>query len=159
VNWSVYVMSNGDGHLKIGISQNLALRAKELKVPVVYTRLIGSQAEATAVERGAHKLLWKAGRHVNNGGEWFVASFEEAVDAIERSEEGHTIALPGGYRIGQLKGRHPYTGCLSIQADEEFFEMLDEVRIARRPIPSRTDMVRSLVREEHDRVKKRERSR
>ncbi len=46
---------------------------------------------------------------------------------------------------------------LRVRCDEGFYEALDDIRAKRRPVLTRSDMIRVLVDEEHERVKPRRR--
>lgn len=77
----VYVMDDGL-HRKIGISDNPAVRAKEVRRSAPVRVVFAQEApECRRVERKAHLIL--ADRHV--GGEWFSVSIEEAVDVVMRA--------------------------------------------------------------------------
>lgn len=47
-----------------------------------------------------------------------------------------------------------FSTAMTIRAEPSFFEMLDEIRRTRTPIPSRSDIIRELVEVEAARIKK-----
>lgn len=79
-NAHLYVMRNEHGHLKLGHSVNPLQRSRSLGSPqIVFCSGIIDEVER--VEKLAHRLLVLSGKHLK--GEWFEASLEDAMHAIE----------------------------------------------------------------------------
>lgn len=80
----VYVMEDVRGYVKVGISNNPAVRVHSLsagnptRLRVVYASEVYSRGYAMAVEAAVHDFLAGA----NLGREWFHCGFETAIGAI-----------------------------------------------------------------------------
>jgi hypothetical protein len=98
----IYVIRSSDGRTKVGISANPRRRLQALqsgdssKLNLGYQRPI-SRELAVRIERRAHWLMQAA--HVH--GEWFLASVEEAIDAVNAAAE----CDGEGERAASLAGR------------------------------------------------------
>jgi hypothetical protein len=89
-------MVDSEGRIKLGHSVNPAARSKQMPraVTVVHETDVIEQAER--VERLAHRILALHGTHLR--GEWFEASIDDALHAIEiaiRQAEQEELALGG----------------------------------------------------------------
>lgn len=79
----VYVMRDGDGYHKVGHSRDPNLRRRGISRSVELVYSTGVLDEAERVEYIAHKILKREGRHIE--GEWFSASLDEAIAAINEA--------------------------------------------------------------------------
>lgn len=80
----VYVMRGADGLVKVGYSNKPERRAKQVGNVIEIAHTSAFLEDAETIERGAHKLLRLAGRHIR--AEWFSATVKEAIGAIERAQ-------------------------------------------------------------------------
>jgi len=93
-NAKIYIMRASDGTIKLGHSVCPERRAKELGVPVDIVHQTDVIELAEKVERLAHRILALHGKHLR--GEWFEASLEDAIKAIEiatKQAEGEQLPL------------------------------------------------------------------
>ena len=144
-NAKVYVVRAEDGTLKLGHSKDPINRAKDIrpKVEIVHQTDVLDQAEK--IERLAHRVLALHGTHLR--GEWFEASLDEAIAAIDiaiRQAEGSELPL-GGKLKQRERPPSPFVSTFTMRADPDFLDDLDELRLSERPQLSRSDMLRKLV--------------
>jgi len=95
-NAKVYVMVDSEGRIKLGHSVNPAARSKQMPRAVTLVHETDVIEQAERVERLAHRILALHGTHLR--GEWFEASLEDALQAIEiaiRQAEQEELALGG----------------------------------------------------------------
>lgn len=95
-NAKVYVMVDSEGRIKLGHSVNPTARSKQMPRPVTLVHETDVIEQAERVERLAHRILALHGTHLR--GEWFEASLEDALQAIEiaiRQAEQEELALGG----------------------------------------------------------------
>lgn len=93
-NAHIYVMRANDGTLKLGHSRNPESRAKQIGRPVEVVHQTDVIEQVERIERLAHRVLALHGRHIK--GEWFEATLEQAILAIEvatKQAEGQEFAL------------------------------------------------------------------
>lgn len=87
-------MQASNGTIKLGHSKSPERRAKELGVPVTIVHQTDVIEFAEKIERLAHRVLALHGKHLR--GEWFEASLQDAVQAIEiatQQAEGEQLPL------------------------------------------------------------------
>lgn len=156
-NARIYIMRGDDGALKLGHSRNPEARAKQIGRPVKVVHQTDVIEHAERIERLAHRVLALHGKHIR--GEWFEATLEDAIAAIEtatRQAEGSELPL-GGALARHKRGVGAPQSLFSMRTDsaegKEFLDALDELRAAERPQLDRTSMVKKLVFEAHRRVK------
>ena len=130
-------MEDDAGRRKVGHSDNPMRRSFELgSTPLSLLYATKFSPNAYRVERTAHRILRVAGKHIK--GEWFTASLDECVAAIERAE-----------RI--VAGLEPDVKADAVLVGVRFtFEKLNEIEAWRRrqpKMPSRGDAIRHLVRQ------------
>jgi len=141
-NAKLYVMRRGDGVLKLGHSQDPAFRKKQLGGPdleLVHETDFITHAERA--ERLAHKVL--ANKRIR--GEWFKATLEQALEAIQ-------IAIRQAQELGACvahKENH------QVQLSRETKSLMDELRKAEPDLPSRSEMLRRLIERAAAALKKR----
>ena len=166
-NAKVYVMVDGEGRIKLGHSVNPAARSKQMPRPVTLVHETDVIEQAERVERLAHRILALHGTHLR--GEWFEASIDDALHAIElavKQAENEELAL-GGMLDGRADietsvSKYPQLQKLfSMRTDNEqgaeFLAALDRLRLAQRPVLDRTAMVMKLVFEADTKATKKER--
>lgn len=153
-NAKIYVMRAEDGTLKLGHSVDPERRAKQVgrAVEVVHETDVLEQVER--IERLAHRVLALHGRHIR--GEWFEASLDEAVRAIEiatRQAEQQELVLGGDLRrinsvshSGRAEaGSWASPPTLSVRMDVEHLQMIDDLRRLESDLPTRTEMARRCI--------------
>lgn len=153
-NAKIYVMRAEDGTLKLGHSVDPARRSKEVGrvVEIVHETDIIEHVER--IERAAHRVLALHGKHLR--GEWFEATLDDAINAIEiatRQAERQELELGGKLKtVKQTGGRS--TGQLNIRVDSEIMDAIDEIRASQRPIPTVSQVIRSVILTERDRIRR-----
>lgn len=118
----VYVMRGADGLVKVGYSNKPERRARQVGNVVEIAHTSAFKDDAERIERGAHRLLRLAGRHVR--AEWFNATVAEAIDAIEMAER-----IAGGLELAiDRRPRKPQRRPdVTIRLPLEVFEELREL--------------------------------
>ena len=132
---TVYVMDGGEQR-KVGRSNNPSRRKPEVserkrQISVAYTSRYS--AEAGRIERAAHRLLKLAGKHIK--GEWFSATVDECIEAIERAERV----------VAGIDPPIPPDVATSVRLQDEMISEVDDWRALQRPIPSRGEAVAALA--------------
>lgn len=136
----IYVIRADDGRTKVGISTNPRRRLRSLqsgnaaKLSLGYQRPI-SRELAIRIERRAHWLMQAV--HVH--GEWFLASVEEATEAVNSAAE----CGGEGERAGSLAGRkmlYPDKIIAPLPAGS-----LARIAAALKPGEDKTDLLREAV--------------
>jgi len=153
-NAKVYVMVDSEGRIKLGHSVNPAARSKQMPraVTVVHETDVIEQAER--VERLAHRILALHGTHLR--GEWFEASIDDALHAIEiaiRQAEQEELAL-GGRLDGRADIEISTRIQINIRVELEDLAMVEELRKLESPIPTASEIWRRGLREMYARKKK-----
>ena len=92
---SIYVLQDGFGRVKLGISANPKRRSTQYgpTVMLAHSRVMD---QARKIEKLAHRVLALHGKHVR--GEWFEASVSDAIEAIDiavRQAENGELPLGG----------------------------------------------------------------
>ena len=155
-------MVDGEGRIKLGHSVNPTARSKQMPRPVTLVHETDVIEQAERVERLAHRILALHGTHLR--GEWFEASIDDALHAIElavRQAEHEELALGG-----RLNGKEDletstskYQQLLSIRTGNErgqaFLGALRSIIDADPQKPNQTDVIMRLVFDEAERVSKR----
>lgn len=102
----VYIARDSDGLVKVGFSKRPSIRMFDLRAELQYAT--DTFPNALRIEKLAHKLLSVSAKRIASS-EWFEATLEEAIEAVERairiadgSEPIPDFALP--------KGRRPMVG-------------------------------------------------
>jgi hypothetical protein len=95
-------------------------------------------ANAQKIERAAQRLLKLAGKHIEN--EWFSASLDERIEAIARAERV----------VAGLEPSLALDILTPIRLRKELNQEIEEWRATQRPIPSKGEAIRILVREALD---------
>jgi len=147
-NAHIYVMDAGDGTVKVGHSRDPDGRAKQIGsgVTVIHSTPLIEQAEL--IERTAHRLLKLSGKHIR--GEWFKATLQEAIAAIERAE-----SIANGNEM-PLQFKKPVdTVALQLKIETDLLSKLDDLRKLENRIPTRVEMVRRLIERAHEQGRKR----
>lgn len=140
-NAKVYVMRDENGRIKVGHAKRPDKRVKEISAKGL--RLLSQtdvKEDAERIERTAHRLLKLAGKHIR--GEWFNASHDEALAAILTAEK-----IVNGNQLG-LVHKTDNSTVFTMRVDAEFLSELDELRALDRPLPSKAEVLRSLVKAE-----------
>lgn len=153
-NARVYVMVDAEGRIKLGHSINPEARSKQMPRPVTLVHQTDVIEQAERVERLAHRVLALHGTHLR--GEWFEASLDEALQAIEiaiRQAEREELAL-GGTLDGEADkevsaSKYPL---FNFRADPETLEALDKLRRDEPDIPTRSEMARRIIKRACDRA-------
>jgi len=120
-------MRANDGTIKLGHSVCPERRAKQLGVPVDIVHQTDVIELAEKVERLAHRILALYGKHLR--GEWFEASLEDAIQAIEiatQQAEGEQLPL-GGTCSGGRRERKYTDVALSIPLQNNLKERIQEL--------------------------------
>lgn len=136
----IYAIQSEAGPIKIGVSKSPSGRAKQIArqqpygVRLIHSRSPGGQ-DAFAVEAAAHTLL-EAKRH---RGEWFDATLEEAIDAIEMAVK----MVESGWHRPIAAHTQSERSAVVLTVGQAF--EIDRWRRAQSPIPSRSEAVRTLV--------------
>lgn len=158
-NAKVYVMVDSEGRIKLGHSVNPTARSKQMPRPVTLVHETDVIEQAERVERLAHRILALHGTHLR--GEWFEASLEDALQAIEiaiRQAEQEELALGG-----RLDGRADIETSaqkyplFNFRADPETLEALDKLRRDEPDIPTRSEMARRIIKRACDKAERKTR--
>ena len=153
-NARIYIMVDNEGRIKLGHSVNPAARSKQMPRPVTLVHETDVIEQAERVERLAHRILALHGTHLR--GEWFEASIDDALQAIEiaiRQAEQEELALGG-----RLDGRADIETSaqkyplFNFRADPETLEALDKLRRDEPDIPTRSEMARRIIKRACDRA-------
>lgn len=80
-NAKLYVMADAAGMVKLGHSRNPSKRSKQIGKGITLLHETDVLEQAERIERLAHRVLALHGRHLR--GEWFEATLEQAIEAIE----------------------------------------------------------------------------
>ena len=153
-NARIYIMVDNEGRIKLGHSVNPMARSKQMPRPVTLVHETDVIEQAERVERLAHRILALHGTHLR--GEWFEASLEDALQAIEiaiRQAEQEELAL-GGWMNGKadIKTSTPEYHILNFRADPETLESLDKLRRDEPDIPTRSEMARRIIKRACDKA-------
>ena len=155
-NANIYVMTDGTS-LKVGHSIAPQARAKQIGRPVDILHLTDIIVEAEAVERTAHRLLKISGKHVR--GEWFSASLEEAVEAINlarRIVDGLELPLD---RVPKPKPKRSGV-MVVVKLLQSTVAAIDEERARHHYPPSRAQVIKRALEEwSRDKRRKEEKAR
>ena len=150
---ATYVIRATTGEVKVGRSTQPERRLRELRcyhgpdIQLVHKSNLTIHAER--IEKLAHKLLTLS--HVHH--EWFTATVEEAVEAIERA-----ITIAGGHEPEPIEPEPPKStrpSLFMMRADARLWSDLDTLQLNEAPIRSRSDIARDLIAREAERVRKR----
>ena len=145
-NARLYIMEADDGTLKLGHSVAPSRRAKELRraVSIVHTTDVLEHAER--IERLAHRVLALHGRHIR--GEWFEATLDQAVEAIEIAiRQAADCELKLGWALTPSRPaivREP-TERFEMRMSASDLAALDRLRKGEDDLPSRAEMIRRLI--------------
>ena len=142
-NARIYIMVDNEGRIKLGHSVNPAARSKQMPRPVTLVHETDVIEQAERVERLAHRILALHGTHLR--GEWFEASIDDALHAIEiaiRQAEQEELALGG-----RLDGRADIetSNHTPVRLDDRHLQIVDELRRVEKDIPTRSEMIRRLI--------------
>jgi hypothetical protein len=146
-------MRDVSGALKLGHSRDPERRMKDIGRPVEIVHTTDVLDHVERIERLAHKVLALHGKHIR--GEWFEASLDQAITAIEiavRQAEAAELCL-GGRLNRHTSVKRRYDRNLNFKVDQAFFAALDKLRKRETPEMSRSDMVRKLVLEAAKRIR------
>ena len=94
----IYIMRAPNGALKVGFSINPEQRRRSLGADIALVHTTDVIEDARRVEGLAHRLLVLNGKPIK--GEWFEASLEAAIDAVEaaiKQAEGLELVLGGDF--------------------------------------------------------------
>lgn len=140
-NAKVYVMRAADGRVKLGHSRNPERRAQELGcVELAYsTQTI---VEAERVERLAHRVLALHGEHCR--GEWFEATVENAIFAIETALKQARDELPLGGRLKPHNSFPEGSALVPVLFPPSLLGAIDEEEARNMAIRGRSAMIRAL---------------
>lgn len=153
-NARIYIMVDNEGRIKLGHSVNPTARSKQMPRPVTLVHETDVIEQAERVERLAHRILALHGTHLR--GEWFEASIDDALHAIEiavKQAECEELALGG-----RLDGRADIETSaqkyplFNFRADPETLEALDRLRRDEPDIPTRSEMARRIIKRACDRA-------
>lgn len=155
----LYVMRDGAGLVKLGISVDPERRRSQLGASLELVHETDLVDRAEHIEALAHRLLALHGRHVK--GEWFEATIDDALDAINlaiKQFQGEQLPLGGVFKN---KGRPPgqeFPHLLHLRITDEMREALEEIRNSRLERPNMTSLAREalaeLIRRERGALKK-----
>lgn len=151
-NAKIYVMRAADGSIKLGHSKNPAVRARYVgrHVELIHQTDVIEQVER--IERLAHRVLALHGAHIR--GEWFEATLEDALQAIEiATRQAEQAELPLGGTLNPAVRSSGPQRLFQMRTDTpegvRFLAMLDELRMDEFPQKDRTAMMKKLVFEAH----------
>jgi hypothetical protein len=108
----IYIISNERGPIKIGISNNPQARLIGLRTgsadALTLTHIFKPSGSAKKLEKQVHMMLAKA--HIS--GEWFNATVDDAVIAVERAAiaASQTITPVGLRPTGKAMRRNSFSG-------------------------------------------------
>lgn len=144
-NAKVYVLKAPDGTIKLGHAKNVERRKNEIgrHLDIVHQTDVLEQAER--IERLAHRILALHGKHLK--GEWFEATLEDAILAIEiatRQAEGEELNL-GGQIIYSAKRPATKKIMLTIKLPPDLIRSVDECIDAMEFPPTRTRLIERLL--------------
>lgn len=140
----VYVISAGELHQKIGITQNLSTRLQTLQTAHYHDLMLVfsiEDDEAEVIERGAHHSLSE--RRLR--GEWFLCSREDAMNAVKYARDLVADRRATVFGIGDI------VRCVGVETDERYLE--DEAHIkVERPKVGNTYTVSGVSPDEGDHI-------
>ena len=116
----LYVMQAPDGAVKVGYSKNPEGRRKSLGKDVALVHETDVLDDVRRVEDLAHRALALNGTHLR--GEWFEASLDDAISAIEtavRQAEGQEMELGGKFKSGRGRPAKPAGGEIQAMYDSD----------------------------------------
>lgn len=156
-NAKIYVMRDGNGLLKLGMSADPHRRAREIGKGISVVHETDSFDRAEEIERLAHKVLALHGKHIR--GEWFEAELDGAIEAIAIAvRQAEELELPLGGRLRRSTSRRDVAirGQISVRDENgEMEALIDDLRRwAGYPTPSKADVIRDALREKHARQSK-----
>lgn len=152
---SLYVITAPDGAVKVGISSDPERRSKALGRDMVVAHATDLFDQAERIETLAHRVLSLSGRQVK--GEWFEATVEDAIRAIETAieqAEGRQLPLGGEFRSGVGRPRVDDDARLvnvNLRLTREMVDFIDSMINEDRP--TRSAVVRELLAQEIQRRK------
>lgn len=135
----VYVIGEDEGPQKVGMSISPEARRRTLgrRFRVHHTVPV-AKMEARKVEQFAHFLL----RDAHEKNEWFNVDPSAALDAIN---EARDAVRRGEEPPFNFRNPNPMTERLVIGCDGTFIEAIDNWRRDKRPIPNRSEAIRTIV--------------
>jgi len=139
-NAPIYILSDGDGVIKIGHSRDPVRRRKMLgREDCEIVHVTKAYHEVERVERAAHKIL----RPHRVRGEWFRVTPKEALEAVAQAE----LEVCGGVQEDNVVvlDNKPFP----VRLNDEDLRMLDDVRRVEPDIPTRPEMIRRLIERAH----------
>lgn len=145
-NAKIYVMQAEDGTLKLGHSVNPLVRSKRLGVVASVVHETDVVVHAEKIERLAHRVLALHGKHLR--GEWFEATVEDAIKAIEiatKQAENEELSLGGNLKVKGRKGRphgSVHDAMVHFRLPNTLRQRLEAVSSKRGDQPSITAMLR-----------------
>lgn len=152
-NARIYIMRAEDGSLKLGHSKNPEERAKWVGKPVEIVHQTDVIEQVERIERLAHRVLALHGKHIR--GEWFEARLEDALLAIEiATRQAENAELPLGTDVS-WNGLGERSEILHMRVSADDLMALDELRRMEPDCPTRTEMVRRLIRRSHAKLEAR----
>lgn len=147
----VYVIDNNEGLVKIGKATNPDLRCRELQrcaphkesvLEVAYTTT--DRPDVSVIETLAHSYLASQRQF----GEWFNATIDEAIQAIEWAIRNKTKTLEKRASDREDKKKKWRDIGLSRLLGEDTTKTLDALRLTEGGRPSQIEMVRRLILQE-----------
>jgi len=142
-NAKIYVMQDSNGTIKLGHSKSPERRAKELGVPVTIVHQTDVVEFAEKIERLAHRVLALHGKHLR--GEWFEASLQDAVQAIEiATQQAEGEQLPLGGNVSWQK-RKPSKVTVTMRFDQWLLDAIDEYRNKQEVPPTRAAVMEAAL--------------
>ena len=119
-NEKVYVFQAPSGEVKVGHARRPTARAKQISDDLKIVHVTGNIIEVERVERLAHRILALAGKRIK--GEWFSATAEEAVAAIERA-----IAMAEGLEPVPEPPAHKTTPVTPVRIPADLKEQIEKI--------------------------------
>jgi hypothetical protein len=111
-----YVISAGELHQKIGITQNLTSRLQALQTAHYHDLMLVFSVEddeAEVIERWAHESL----KERRLRGEWFLCSREDAVNAVRKASARVADRRAATFEAGDV------VVCVSEENDEQYLQV------------------------------------
>lgn len=137
-------MQAEDGTIKLGHSKDPDKRSREVGKPVEVAHVTEVLGQAERIERLAHRVLALQAEHV--GGEWFLATLEEAVEAIAvatRQADSQELELGGvlKHHTREQPGRRP----ILVKLPPSLVEAVDGYCAQQAARPTRTAVIEAAI--------------
>ena len=146
-NARIFVIQDDDGAIKVGHSTDPNRRVHQLeRASLKIVHVSDVYVEAERVERAAHRLLAWAGKRISPKGDWFSASLEEAIAAINKAALIADGLEPMPPPAPSVRTKAP-TERILIRFPRHILDAVQEIVVERGNVTERATIIRELVAE------------